>query len=265
MAFSIPAPTFLSFGRKQCLDTLYRIGLQLQQHYGNEEERGKALASIELYLNTLADHEDEYIRAQSKALSKIKIDSERELQNWIMFLERELKIDLKDQDFLVSTEDTEAVKSEKIPVHLVLDNLRSAFNVGSLFRTAEALGVSKIHLCGYTPTPDNSKVAKSALGTEGWIEWQYWENSLECIDSLKAEGVKTYALETEDKATNLEEVVPHSPSAIILGNERYGLGEPALRRCDELVVVPLRGRKNSLNVGTCGAIVLNHFSREIGE
>lgn len=259
MAFNIPAATFLSFGRKQCLDTLWRIGRQLEQHFSNEPEKTAALKSISTYLTTLLGHEDKYIVEQAKALLEIELLSASDLQRWLMHLERELKIDLKDSDFLVSTKDTET-SGEKLPIHLVLDNLRSAFNVGSLFRTAEALGVEHIHLCGYTPTPENSKVAKSALGTENWTNWTYWENSLECLVSLKEKGVFSYALETEKNATALLDVEPRFPCALVLGNERYGLGEPVLRRTDELVIIPLSGKKNSLNVGTCGAIVLNHFS-----
>ena len=262
MAFNIPVKTFLSFGRKQCLDTLYRIGLQLEQHYGNEKERGLALASIDSYLEVLEGHEDAYIKKQAEYLKNIEIKDLVSLQNWIMHLERELKVDLKDSDFIVSTEDRKE-SEEKLPIHLVLDNLRSAFNVGSLFRTAEALGIEEIHLCGYTPSPENSKVAKSALGTEDWTKWTYWENSLECLEALKERGIKTYALETESGATPLEEVQVQAPCALVLGNERYGLGEPVLRKTDELVVIPLRGRKNSLNVGNCGAIVLNYFTTRL--
>lgn len=262
MAFRIPVKTFLSFGRKQCLDTLYRIGLQLQQHFNNEKERTAAVSSLESYLEVLKDHEDEYIKEQAQKLQALPLADEEQMQNWVMHLERELKIDLKDADFLVSTEDRQTAE-EKLPIHLVLDNLRSAFNVGSLFRTAEALGVGEIHVCGYTPTPENSKVAKSALGTEQWTKWTFWENSLECIEYLKKNNIKTYALETESEATPLENVTVEKNCALILGNERYGLGEPVLRKCDELVVIPLRGRKNSLNVGTCGAIVLNHFCSKL--
>ncbi len=258
MAFNIPAPTFLSFGRKQCLDTLWRIGRQLEQHFSNESEREAALKSIGLYLRTLLNHEDDYIQEQANSLLEIEILGPRDLEAWLMHLERELKIDLKDSDFLVSTEDTET-EQEKRPIQLVLDNLRSAFNVGSLFRTAEALGVEHIHLCGYTPTPENSKVAKSALGTENWTNWTYWENSLECLKELKEKGVYSYALETEASATKLGDVQTKFPCALVLGNERYGLGEPVLRKADELVIIPLTGKKNSLNVGTCGAIVLNKF------
>ncbi|OUS00219.1 hypothetical protein A9Q84_01380 [Halobacteriovorax marinus] len=181
-----------------------------------------------------------------------------------MKLERLAAKDLKDSDFLISTVDQfdkEDTKSH--PIHIVLDNLRSSFNVGSLFRTAEALGIEQIHLCGYTPTPENSKTAKSALGTDEWIKWTYWESTLECLEHLKSEGVTLYAFETEQNAILLSEVKPASKSAIILGNERYGLSSPTLNRADHILKINLHGKKNSLNVGICGAIALNHFVETI--
>lgn len=260
MAFNIPDKAFLSFGRKQCLDTLWRIGRQMDEHWHNEKERLASLAALERYLGTLREHSSDYIQQQAQKLHELFPTDQVSMQNWLMYLEREMGQDVKDSDFLISTEDTDEVKNfQPHPVHLVLDNLRSSFNVGSLFRSAEAFGASEIHLCGYTPTPENSKTAKSALGTDHWIKWRYWENTLDCLDWLKSEGITSYALETEANAIELEKINNPNASAIVLGNERYGLGEPVLKKCDFIVKVNLSGRKNSLNVGTCGAIALHHI------
>ena len=179
----------------------------------------------------------------------------------MMTIEREVQKDLKDPDFLISTEDSKDKKIDKsIPLVLVLDNLRSTYNVGSLIRTAEALGVEHIYFCGLTGTPDNSKVTRTSLGTDNWIKWSYFESTAECIEQLKNAGTTIYTLETEDSAEQLSEVGLASHCAIVLGNERYGVSEQVMKLSDKLIQIPLRGRKNSLNVGVCGGIVLHHFS-----
>lgn len=264
MAFKIPEKAFLSFGRKQCLDTLWRIGGQLEQHWNNETERELALNSLDRYLVVLKEHEDSYLSALSLKLAKRRPKNPRMMQEWLMLLEREIGLDLKDSDFLVSTVDRSSLEVTRVhPIHLVLDNLRSSFNVGSLFRTAEALGIQEIHLCGYSPTPENSKTAKSALGTEDWIKWRYWENTLECVDWLHQQDITTYAFETEANAQEIAKGSVNFPCAIILGNERYGLGEPILRKAHHLIKIDLFGKKNSLNVGICGAMAMHHFIRQI--
>lgn len=260
MAFQIPHKAFLSFGAKQCIDTLWRIGKQIDQQWEKTEEREKSLKVLLEYLDVLHEHSVEKVSAKAIELKSIFPKTCEELQNFLMNLERENQLDLKDSDFLITTEDTEErIEEELYPIHLVLDNLRSSFNVGSIFRTAEALGAKEIHLCGYTPTPDNAKTKKSALGTDNWIKWTYWESSLECIQALNSQGIHTYALETEEKAKAIESFKPSFPCALIFGNERYGLGSPTLKLSSELLKITLSGKKNSLNVGTCAAITLNHM------
>ncbi len=260
MAFSIPEKSLLSFGRTQCVDTLWRFSKQIDQHWEKKQEREKSLKVLYRYLTILASHEEKEVAEKALALKAIFPSTPEELQIFLMDLERENQIDLKDSDFLITTKDTEQrISDHLLPIHIVLDNLRSSFNVGSIFRTAEALGALKIHLCGYTPTPDNAKTKKSALGTDNWIDWTYWESSIECLESLRAQGVQTYSFETDKKAKALDSFTPQFPCAIILGNERYGLGTPILRRSTEILKISLKGKKNSLNVGTCAAIALNHL------
>ena len=261
MAIKIPNKAFLSFSYKQCVDTLWRAGKQIEDHWEKEDQRVDALSFIEKNLKTLIKHEEEKVKSIAIDLLEQYPTSPETMQNWLMTIEREMKKDLRDTDFLVSTiDDFDKSEITKIPVQIVLDNLRSSFNVGSLFRTAEALGVEMIHLCGYTPTPENSKTAKSALGTDEWVKWKYWESALECLESLKEDGVKIYAFETEASAININDIETTSSCAIVLGNERYGLSSPTLKRADQLVKIKLNGKKNSLNVGTCGAIALHHFA-----
>ncbi len=220
------------------------------------------------YLNVLSKHETKSLASLASELLKINFEEPRHLEHSLILLERFQEKDLREDQFLISTQDTEKPKGGAKgllgrPPVLVLDNLRSAFNVGSLFRSAEAFGVREIHLCGYTATPENSKTAKAALGTQEWVTYTHWDNTLKCLDQLKERGYTLYALETAKEAKPLEKTPIDHPAAIILGNERYGLADPVLRRADHLLSIPLRGRKNSLNVAVCGAITLYEVLRAV--
>ena len=264
MAFKIPLKSLHSFTAKQSVESIYRMTSQAVdevQKKGSEKEARKILLEC---LDELLAHENEEVSTFSKRAIEIKPTDERGLNLLLMLCERYKKLDLRENDFLISFEDSETPKNPKHTnerqIHFVLDNIRSAFNVGSLFRTAESFGVAHIHLCGYTATPENSKAAKSALGTQNWIGWSYWESTLECMDSLKSKGITTYALETVKGAKELATLSPATSSALIFGNERYGLSSPVLNRADHLVKLSLHGKKNSLNVGVCAGIAAHHFS-----
>lgn len=260
MAINIPNKAFHSFTFKQCVNALYRSGQQIDQAWEKQESRSEALKILKGNLDSLELHEEQQVQVMAKRLlGKFPVDQVT-MQEWLMDLEQVQSMDLKDSDFLVSTVDDFAKENTNpFPIHLVLDNLRSSFNVGSLLRTAEALGIEEVHLCGYTPTPENAKTSKSALGTDEWIKWTYWESTLECLDQLKEKGVNLYAFETEKNAVDINECKAQFPAALVLGNERFGLASPVLKRADELLKISLHGKKNSLNVATCGAIALNHF------
>ncbi len=266
MAFQIPPQAFLSFSKKQIADSLWRLLRQMEQtDFKTPDWKANAVA-FHQYVAILKKHESQQIQALGDQLQQTLPEDLRTLENCLILLERFLEKDLREDQFLISTEDTPLekvqpkVKEKQAEIVLVLDNLRSAFNVGSLFRSAEAFGVKKIHLCGYTATPENSKTAKAALGTDHWVSYEYHENTLNCLESLKSEDYFIYALETVDESVDLSELKSDQKKmAIILGNERYGLSESVLKRADSIVSIPLIGRKNSLNVGVCGAISLYHF------
>ncbi len=145
----------------------------------------------------------------------------------------------------------------------LLDNLRSAWNVGSILRTADGAGVRHLHLCGTTPTPDHPKVAKTSLGAEQQVAWTYHRNVLDAAEALRAEGVALWALETTSESWGLYEAVAalldgnHPPNvALVVGNERAGVDPALLARCDRVVALPMRGGKASLNVAVAfGAAV----------
>jgi len=131
---------------------------------------------------------------------------------------------------------------------VVCHNIRSAFNVGSIFRTADGAGVSKIILGGYSAHPPHPKLAKTALGAEQAVPhervWQTWR----ALEGLKKSGYHIVALEKNSRAKNIFKFKPRWPLALVLGNEVKGLSEEILKRCDKIVFLPMRGQKESLNV-----------------
>jgi tRNA G18 (ribose-2'-O)-methylase SpoU len=148
-----------------------------------------------------------------------------------------------------------------MPLTVVADSLRSAFNLGGLFRTAECFGVREVVLCGYTPLPDQPQAARAALGAEKLVPWRPVENILDAIAGLRASGVPCLALETVADAPDIAEFAWPFPCALVLGNERFGLGAEVIAACDGVVRIPLYGHKNSLNVVTAFAVAAYEIRR----
>lgn len=145
---------------------------------------------------------------------------------------------------------------------IILHDIRSAQNVGAIFRTADAVGVQKIYLTGYTPAPldrfkrVDSKIAKTALGAEKTIPWESYKSVGALIKRLKKSGVHIVAGEQSPSAVSSTKWKPQFPLAIILGNEVLGVSSAILRACDEIVEIPMRGEKESLNVSVSAGIIL---------
>jgi tRNA G18 (ribose-2'-O)-methylase SpoU len=256
MVIQFKKAVFLNFGHTQTVETLWRMGTQIEQHW-TKSTTPEALEQLHNCIDYLKDHaNDHLVDLYNELQDYLPIDSQNRLSTFNMKLERITQKELKDPDFLISTEDTLENKGRTFPVTLVLDNLRSAYNVGSLFRTAEALGAEKLILCGLTPTPQNTKTSRTALGSDQWIDWEYSESTQKCLEKLKADGHTLYALETSTSALPIDSIKAQSPSVLILGNERYGIPPHILKLCDQTLFIPMQGRKNSLNVGVCGGIAL---------
>lgn len=139
---------------------------------------------------------------------------------------------------------------------LILPNIRSCHNVGSVFRTADGCGFEKLYLCGYTATPPKIQIDKVALGAEKWIPWEQYENPVACIEALRARGVQIVALEKSATSIPLNEFVPTEPMALILGNEVDGVSEELLALADTVVHIPMLGKKESLNVSIAAGIAM---------
>jgi tRNA G18 (ribose-2'-O)-methylase SpoU len=144
----------------------------------------------------------------------------------------------------------------------LLDNIRSTFNVGSIFRTADGVGLQRLYLCGFTATPNNPKIAKTALGAERTLKWSYHKNSLEVVRDLKAEGQQILALEAGYRSKSLFElnwVTENSPIILVVGNEVAGVDPGILELCDWKAHIPMRGNKNSLNVAVAFGIAIYYL------
>ncbi|MDA3812856.1 MAG: RNA methyltransferase [Candidatus Cloacimonetes bacterium] len=188
--------------------------------------------------------------------------SKREFLALAVPIEQEFGKNLKDDEFIILKNDKHLKERVTIPLYLILDDLRSAFNVGSIFRSAECFGVSQIYLCGYTPTPENKKVQKTAMGTDEYVKWSSNSSTEEVVTDLKKDGFTIYAVETTSNAKDLSKTDFKKQCALILGNEALGISEETLKLADEIVQIPLSGWKNSLNVGVCTAICCYEISRQ---
>jgi len=148
--------------------------------------------------------------------------------------------------------------SEKIPVVVVLDNIRSMHNVGSVFRTADAFLLKAIYLCGYTPQPPHRDIHKTALGATETVNWKYFSEAAGAIQELHEQGYSIFAIEQVEKSIPLHqfETGQHQSLAVVFGNEVNGVGDQVLKLCDGCIEIPQFGMKHSLNVSVAAGIVL---------
>ncbi len=145
----------------------------------------------------------------------------------------------------------------KTPVVVVLDNIRSAVNVGSVFRTADAFAIEKIIICGISATPPNREISKTAIGATESVSWEYIEDISEAVLLLKSDGYTIAGIEQTDHSVKLGSVLPETGKiAIVLGNEVDGISEEILNHLDLCIEIPQYGTKHSLNVSVCAGIVL---------
>ncbi len=142
------------------------------------------------------------------------------------------------------------------PVHVVLDNIRSAYNVGSIFRTADAGAVDHIHLCGMSAHPPHPKLEKTALGAFEYVPWTYYERVKDCLAALREQAIPIVAIEVTEDAVPMHHFDWPQPVAIVFGNEVNGIHPRNLARCDATVKIPMAGYKNSMNVATAFGVIL---------
>ncbi|MCX6047511.1 MAG: RNA methyltransferase [Chloroflexi bacterium] len=158
--------------------------------------------------------------------------------------------------------------AQPLALHVLLDNVRSTFNVGSIFRTADGAGVQQLYLCGITPTPEHPKVGKTALGAEQAIAWSQHHNAVDLACSLQARGATLWALEDGPTAASLfkpTSLAMSEPVVLIMGNEVTGVDPGLLAICDRILAIPMSGVKRSLNVATAFGIAIYEIRRQLEE
>jgi 23S rRNA (guanosine2251-2'-O)-methyltransferase len=245
---------FQGFDEEQQTKALLQLLCALESNIAYPEHRQALLPSIlECFHWSTAG-----VQEQFTGLSHLAdITSPHDIQKLIIPIIRARKQNYNENDSEIlrydGTSDQSGV-SVPYPVTVILDNLRSAYNVGSIFRTAECVGAKSIYLCGITPTPPHPKLSKTAMGTDTRLAWQHFSDTADAILTLKKQGIPVIALETTSDAKPLYEYQATQPVAMLMGNEALGIEEKILALADEILYIPMHGWKNSLNV--CNAFSL---------
>lgn len=157
-------------------------------------------------------------------------------------------------------------ESEKMPLVVVLDDVRSMYNVGSVFRTSDAFRVAAIHLCGITAQPPHAEIHKTALGAEDSVDWEYFSSAKDSVRALQEQGFKVFAVEQAEGSTMLQNLSlgdDKGKYAIVMGNEVKGVNQEVVDMCDGCIEIPQFGTKHSLNVSTTAGIVIWEFAKKV--
>ncbi len=152
---------------------------------------------------------------------------------------------------------------EKLPVVMVLDNIRSLSNVGAVFRSADAFRIKELFLCGITACPPHREIHKTALGADETVKWRYFETTEDACRELKAMGYKIFAVEQVEGSVMLQDSQMEPCSAFVLGNEVDGVGDGVLPFCDGAIEIPQEGTKHSLNVSVCSGIIMWNIFKQL--
>ena len=191
-----------------------------------------------------------------KLLAELDRSLQQSVQDHQIFLE-------ESWDDLLKQKDDWKRKIQPISFVVAIDNLRSAFNVGSILRTCECLGVEKVLFSGYTATPDEPKVQKTSMGTSEVVEWERVEDLAARLVEYKERGYQVIALETVPGSPEIFKSELKQPVVLILGNERYGIAKTLLEQADQIVQLPVYGGKNSLNVGVAFGAAGYYISNQL--
>jgi len=156
-------------------------------------------------------------------------------------------------------------QANKLPLIVVLDDVRSMHNVGSVFRTGDAFRIEAVYLCGITSTPPMAEIHKTALGAEDSVEWKYFDTALEAVEALKSDGYEVYSVEQAHGSTMLQNFTPinNNKYAVVLGNEVKGVHQKVIDASDGCLEIPQFGTKHSMNVSVTGGIIIWHFAKNI--
>ncbi|MBX2932546.1 MAG: RNA methyltransferase [Chitinophagaceae bacterium] len=149
-------------------------------------------------------------------------------------------------------------QATKNPIIIVVDNIRSVYNVGSIFRTADAFLIEAICICGYSPTPEHKQMAKTALGATETVSWIQYNNTIDAVQELKQNGYEVFAIEQTEESISLEKfnAANYQKIAVVFGNEVEGVQQEVIESCNGCIEIPQLGMKHSLNVATAAGVIL---------
>lgn len=248
----------ISFSCEKQIRVLYDLALYIEQK--NKSIDSNSFIKLKKYHSFLSDSKNDKIKKLNKEFIKIK-ELDYQFQIYLMNLERHLGQSKKEYDFLVTTADKSNTSLKTFPIICLLDSIRSAHNVGAMFRNAECFGAKKIILCGLSPTPNTPQVKKTTMGCEENLPWEYSKSAEETVKKLKALGHTIWAIETSNQSPPLNIVtdIP-SPLVLLFGHEQFGISNELLSLSDQIISISLFGKKNSLNVSVSQGIVLNHIT-----
>ena len=255
MKFSKKKFVSQNFSKKKKI--IYQQLLAIEKDFKNQILKDELHEYLSYFL---PDEIDENLKPIFSLIKNFS-DTLQQFSEYLVTFEQTIR-EVKDSDFLVEIGDGKPDEVSTSQTYVFVHNLRSAFNIGSIFRTAESFGFSKVFLSGYSVTPENNKLKKSAMGTDDKIDWEYLEDPFQKILELKQKGVKIIALETVRNADYVFNADIDCPVAILLGNEALGMEDDMLKIADEIVKIPRLGWKNSLNVGVAFSIVSYEIIRQ---
>lgn len=250
------APKLAGLGPARALALLLERLEAIERAWDDEASRARALAAACRLASELASAGAPLPPGARDLPARLARGIARhELAALVVPLERALERGLRDEDFLPAT-DAAAPRAEPMPVCVVADSLRSAFNVGGVFRTAECFGAEEVVLTGYSATPEDARVARAAMGTERRVAWSRCASAAEAVARLRERGCCILALETGETHPPLRELALPFPCAVLVGNERFGLSPSLVEGASARARIPTAGAKASLNVVAALAIAL---------
>lgn len=246
---------FLNFSFDSQLKALGKLLAELEYQIADKETREAIIHQLKELISLC---KEELPQAMKSLFDDLPQDPHRLLRR---LADYHLGKTFKDSQIKIRIGDGRAQADERYlakakQVVLIADNLRSVFNVGSLFRACECLGIGELYLCGITPTPKHPNMEKTALGTTEKVKWRYFAETSEALKEIKNKGMKLYALETAEPSASVFEHLFSLPMALVVGNEALGIAPDILSKCDEVVYLPVLGWKNSLNVSVACTVAL---------
>jgi tRNA G18 (ribose-2'-O)-methylase SpoU len=241
---------FLTFSLPEQLKAIDKLTLALEQAISEEPERKRLIEHILELCGSLKEAMPAKLSMFTAELNP-HLSAHQVLNKLYYYHEKALR---KDSLLSIRTGDgsvqaNPAARHKAAQITIICDNLRSVFNIGSLFRSTECLGIAEILLCGISAVPVHPNLSKTAMGTESLVAWQHFSETKDAIAYCKVKGMHIYALETVDEAVSVFDAVYSFPLALLIGNESLGIEASNLKLCDYYVTLPQLGWKNSLNVG----------------